>query len=432
MAASTAQRLSRAQQPPPPSRRSQDLTSDAASLPGLMSNAAEPSETPSSLHDVELQSSFGLAILDIASVRPPPADVAKTDKATEAEPASDDPAPPAPPDPAELARLQRVEELDQLAGYGPPPRNLLYVVPYFVRVMLRRREVEEALSKLTVARTRLDAQVDEALCAVAEALVLREAHASLDALRETIYGVLDRRKLVSSSETASREARERHKAELTRIKSAVAKVEAEAVPVRARETEQRGVVDGAEAILNRYLEQQRKLAAELDALGTSKDPEAAARIPAVRAELDRLTGPVRAKQTQLAPLRAELEVVQAELTTLLERIKGLRDDEREAMRAMEREQQRHRASTEGAKGAHRDALRALARAAQEQGLASLVSKENQAWADAVERARQQRDREELQRAAMQSFDAVAYQRGMQILIGGTAAIFLLLLALILF
>jgi hypothetical protein len=64
----------------------------------------------------------------------------------------------------------RATKAHELGGYGPMPKRLYETPPYMVRVMLRRHVLRQELAELSLERKRLEAQEDEALITLAEAL----------------------------------------------------------------------------------------------------------------------------------------------------------------------------------------------------------------------------------------------------------------------
>jgi hypothetical protein len=101
--------------------------------------------------------------------------------------------------------------------------------------------------------------------------------------------------------------------------------------------------------------------------------------------------------------------------------------------AVGRDLSRGRVSSGGMQSAYRDALRALANAAQRAELATLLAPdESKAAAEAREQATAHRETEELMRAAVASYDLAAYRRGQQLLTGAAIGTFLLFALLIIF
>jgi chromosome segregation ATPase len=343
------------------------------------------------------------------------------------------PPPEAAPEPvAAVVEETRGQKVDELAGFGARPRRHFETVPYFVRVLLRKRALELELQGLTAHRKRLDTQTEEALCALGEALYGLHTDARLKPLAQQLRVVAETKKQVGVKEAASLQANDEHGRELQKLQQDVRKVEADAVPLRNREADMQARADKLKAHIKRKEAAARKAEEDIKALRASPDVTAIERIRALEAERDAHVGEVQSRNVQLLPVHEDLGALRREIAKLMETLTALHAEERKYTQAMDREQERHRVSTGGARNALKDVLRALAAAAQQAKLAALAPALATAATDAEARAKTKRNVEETFRAAVQSYDHEAYTRGMYILVGGTIGIFVLFAGMIIF
>ncbi len=394
----------------------QPVSPGAAQMPGIMGNSMELetfADTGASVPlDDPLRGSPAGPVIDTISL-PPPKSAGQAHVA-----------------PPESQQQVRARSIKSLAEYGEQPKNIFQTVPYFVRVMLRRRELQQELSQLATQRKRIDGQADDALCALGEVLYALRNDPRTKPLLQQFRVVAEAHEQVGVKEAAGQQASAQHKQELARLTREIAKADFEVSPLRKREAELQAREDSLKSQVKKREGLVRKAEAELEKIRASKDFTAPDKIAMLEAERDAHSGEIQSFNVQLLPLQEDLGALRREIAKHMGTISALREEESAVNRAMDREQERHRMTTGGARSAHREALRALAGYAQRSKLATLCPAENDAAIDAADRARKKHEVEELQRAATQSYDAESYKRGMYLLVGGTAAFFVIFVALI--
>jgi chromosome segregation ATPase len=217
-----------------------------------------------------------------------------------------------------------------------------------------------------------------------------------------------------------------------RLTRELAKIELLVQPLRKRETELQAREDALRAQIKRREGLVKKAQGELQKIRESKELSAGDRIAVLEADIEAANGEIQSCNVQLLPLQEDLGVLRRDIAKHMGTIAALREEEAGVTRAMDREQERHRVSTGGAKSAYREALRSLATAAQRGKVAELCAAQHKAVVDATERARKKLEAEELQRAANNGYDVAAYKRGMFLIVGTTTLLFVVMLAKIIF
>lgn len=337
-----------------------------------------------------------------------------------------------PPPPRELtAQEKRAIEVEQLASYGKPPSRLFGTMGYWVRVTLRKRELDAELLSLSSQRKRADDAAREAQAKLGEALFAKRKDPRLATLAKQMQAVSSSEDAIGSVEKASAQRKQHIQKERAQLEDGIRKAEAEASPLRVKEA---GLIERVDALKARAKQsdgKRKRAEQELEAARKkpNADPEILERL---KAERDAAHGEVQTLGIEIRPLEDDLSVVRRELAVHLRKIATLQQEQQAAATALERAQQSHRVSTGSAQGARRDALSALAQVAIESGLAAIAQGELQAVAEAAERRDRKRAEEELYRAAAGSFDEGAYKRGMMLLVGGTGAVLLSLVAVVIF
>jgi hypothetical protein len=357
---------------------------------------------------------FGSPGLDLVSLPPPAAAPAHEEQEAQEHAVQE-------------SQQQRIEAI---AGFGTRPERFYEAVPYFVRVLMRKRVVDAEVASVTTHRQRLDQQADDALYALGEALCVLQKDARLKKLQLQLRTVAETQKQIGAKEAASKKASAENSRELSRIAADVAKLEADAEPLRKREGEAQEKADKLKELIKRKEVSIRKIDDEVKQLRMSTDATAVDRIAALEAERAAHHGDVQSRHVQLLPLQDDLSAIRKEIAKRMQSISALHDEERKLTQAMGREQERQRVSAGGVRSAYKDALKSLALAAQKAELDALAPEASQAAIDAVERAKAKRKLEQLHRAAAQSYDRGAYTRGMYILVGATVAVFVVFAAMI--
>jgi hypothetical protein len=389
-----------------------------AEMPGIMSNSLEDFDAQMGVSAPMQATSFSgpLELISIAPKAGPVAAVKGDEQAA----------------PVEGALSTRQRAMKELSGYGDEPKGLIQCVPYFIRVMLRKRVLEDELAGLVTQRKRLDAQADDALCAFAEAIYERRNDERCKNLNQQFRVVAEAREQVGAKEAAGQQANAQHKQEMGRLTRELAKIELLVQPLRKRETELQAREDALRAQIKRREGLVKKAQGELQKIRESKELSAGDRIAVLEADIEAANGEIQSCNVQLLPLQEDLGVLRRDIAKHMGTIAALREEEAGVTRAMDREQERHRVSTGGAKSAYREALRSLATAAQRGKVAELCAAQHKAVVDATERARKKLEAEELQRAANNGYDVAAYKRGMFLIVGTTTLLFVVMLAKIIF
>lgn len=342
------------------------------------------------------------------------------------------PEPDEPPPPRELtAEEKRALEIEQLAQYGKPPAQLIGTMAYWVRVTLRKRDLDGELLSLSAQRKRNDDAAREAQAKLGEALYGKRKDPRLATLAKQMQAVSSAEAAIGSVEKAGQKKKQNIEQERAQLDDAIRAAEADAAPLRAKEG---ALVDRVEAIKARTKQadaKRKKMEQELEA-ARKKPSSDAETLEWLRAERDAAHGEVQTLGIELRPLEDDLSAVRRDLAVRLRKLSALQQEQASTATALERAQQTHRVSTGSAQGARVVALGALAQVAMESGLAAVAQGELQAVNEAVERRDRKRGEEELLRAATGSFDETAYKQGMMLLVGGLGAMFLSLILVVIF
>jgi chromosome segregation ATPase len=337
-----------------------------------------------------------------------------------------------PPAPVEQAPEQtRARAIVDIAKYGPRPTSPLQQPLYWFRVMSRKRALSEQLVALSAQRKRADDQAQEALVALAEGLLALRGSPELAALDKQFAAVEDAEHRVGHAAAEGQKRRQDVNQELTRLKGDLARAEAKAAPLREREAQLVARSDELKVMARRADMLTRKAEAELEAVRAKggAEPE---RWTAMVAERDAHLGEFQTLGIQLQPLEEDLAEVRRGLAVHTRAISAIQDEMRSAVGLFERAEQTQRVTVGSARGARTDALISLANASLKLGLHELMPDYSEAVIASTERAEKQRQLEELQRAAVNSYDAVAYTRGFNMLLGSSLLLFVSLALAILF
>jgi hypothetical protein len=338
----------------------------------------------------------------------------------------------APPPPRELtAEEKRALEIEQLAEYGKPPAQIVGTMAYCVKVTLRKRELETELLSLSAQRKRTDDAARDAQAKLGEALFAKRKDPRLATLAKQIQAVGVADQAIGSVEKTGQKKKQSIEAERSQLDTDIRNAEADASPLRLMEAQVLARVEELKARAKHADAKRKRIEQELEA--ARKKPGAdPVMLERMKAERDAAHGEVQTLGIEVGPLEDDLSVVRRDLSVHLRKLSALQQEQAAAATALERAQQNHRVSTGSAHGARRDALSALAQMAIENGLAAIAHSELQAVNEAVDRRDRKRGEEELLRAAAGSFDDTAYRQGMMLLVGGLGAMFLSLIAVVLF
>jgi hypothetical protein len=336
------------------------------------------------------------------------------------------------PPPRELtAEEKRVLEVAQLAQYGKPPAQLIGTMAYWVRVTLRKRELDAQLLSLSAQRKRTDDVARDALSKLGEALHGKRKDPRLATLAKQMQAVSSAETAIGSVEKAGQKKKQNIQNERAQLDDQIRAGEDDASPLRMKEA---ALIDRVEAIKIRAKQadgKRKKIEQDLEAARKKPNTDVET-MDWLKAERDAAHGEVQTLGIELRPLEDDLSVVRRDLAVHLRKLSALQQEQQAAATALERAQQNHRVSSGSAHGERRDALFALAQMAMDSGLAAVAQAELAAVNEASERRHRKRAEEELLRAATLSFDEEAYKRGFMLLAGGTGALFLSLILVVIF
>lgn len=327
---------------------------------------------------------------------------------------------------------QRANEIEALAGYGPRPKKLWQCVPYGVRVAMRKSAMRQELSALTQQRERLDAQLEDALCALGELFFGLRGDPSVARLGPQLDSVARAQSSLGDAEVAGQQARNYATRELETVNQQLHALEQEAAPIRQRRGQYRGALKDAATRVRHAEAGAKKAEAELEALKRDKhgiDPERyAALVARIREHEERRDE----LQAELPELEQSLRTLDMEVARLDALIEGLKEQRKSQGEALERARDEHRESMGSAKSARREALRLLAEAGLSSGLGTLAEAKATAVRQARERAEKKLVEEQAQREAMESYDPVAYRRGIGFVVVVVGVVFVGMAGKILF
>jgi hypothetical protein len=177
-------------------------------------------------------------------------------------------------------------------------------------------------------------------------------------------------------------------------------------------------------------ERVRAIEAEQKSLKTSTDAQTLTRIEQLEAERQSTWGDIQSLHVELLPLTEDHARLQAELAQHNTALAELAAQQARLVDAAERDQGRQKLATGGAQSAYRSALSSLAQAALRESLGDVAQEAAQKLTAAQGPIPAAREQESLLRAALESYDHAAYNRGIQLLAGaaiGTFTLFLILL-----
>ncbi|HET6340427.1 MAG TPA: hypothetical protein VFG30_44770, partial [Polyangiales bacterium] len=337
----------------------------------------------------------------------------------------------APRDPGTLAE-QRAKRVRDLARYPAAPPKIMGAIPYFLRVYARRRELESQVVQLTQQRKRLELASDDALCLLGQALYVKRSDPQLKQLAAQVRVVGETAQDVGARAAAAKRTETELHHEHATLERELQDSKATAEPVQAREAAVSQAVDEHKQQIKRREMLIRKAEAEQKALRATNDPASLVKVSALAAEREQHQHEIQVLQQKLPPVEQELLELRATLDEHTAQIEGLQERQRKHQNQMGREHGRERVAVGGSQSAYRDALRSLANAATKLDLAALAPAEQKEAVETHKHASASRESEELMRAAIACYDAHAYQRGMQLLVGSTIGVFVLFLALIVF
>jgi hypothetical protein len=324
--------------------------------------------------------------------------------------------------PEETPEQLRARTIRELAAYGPPPAKLFEAPLYWLRVMNRKRVLSVQLSALSAQRKRADDEAQQALARLGEALYAQRDSPDLAPLAKQMGALNEADRRVGDAAAEGDRRRDGMANELSRLERDLKREEAQAAPLRAREAELGARVEEIKTAARRADAARRKADAELEAIQRGKTSAGAETWGALVAERDARLGEFQTLGVELRPLEDELSELRRDLTQRMRKIGSLQEERRAAATGLERVQHKQRVSVGSAKGARLQALLSIAKEAQKLGLHELLPDEADAVTAAVASADSARQQEEVQRAATNSYDAVAYGRGFNLLMGSSVVL----------
>jgi len=344
---------------------------------------------------------------------------------------------PAVPEPAPVAAPQvdpavlRGRKIAALSRYGLAPQTLWQTVPYCLHVIGRKRVLRDQLASQVKARQQLELAAEQAQCALGEALFAKQGDSKLAPMASQLRAVRTAHESIGSSMEAGKRMVETRRREFAVLSAQVDQRRLIARPSeqRALEAEQRLSVGKARV---RALEERlRAIEAEQKSLKSATGPQTLARIEELEAQRQAVWGDIQSLNVELLPLTEDHTRLQSELAEHNAALAELAAQQARLVDAAERDQGRQKLATGGAQSAHRAALASLAQAALRENLGELAPDAAQKLTTAQAPIPAAREQESLLRAASESYDYAAYNRGIQLLAGaciGTFTLFLILLA----
>lgn len=331
------------------------------------------------------------------------------------------------PSAAEL-RARRIEEL---AGYGPEPNNLLRTIPYAVRVMLRKRELDLKLEGLAAVCKRADAAAEAALVQVGEVLYGLRDDPRIEALAARVLRVEQALSLSQNVEATAQGDLQGAQQALAAIAPQLAQLEAEVAELQRDEATVRAKFDALSARARQADAAHAQAVRAIQAL-QAKPPVDRVRLAALASEREARNAERRYMEVQISPTETELGEAQRDLAARVEVLRELQAQRAAIDEAAGRTLASREASLAAAYSMQRTALVGLARAAMMADVVGFAGEAADAADDALAHAHALRDEEDLYKRARDGFDEDAYTKGLGILVGGSVLAFVVLAGLILF
>lgn len=341
-------------------------------------------------------------------------------------------------DDAEAQRRARSPEAirqrtaENLADYGPVPEKLWQAMAYYVRVMLRKRELSVELMELSGRRKAAAGRTADAYAQLGQSLYAHRQDPSLQALSRNFRAIAQSEDKIGDVVHRGQHKKGQLQHELSKLEVEVQALDRVLEPKRKQEATLMAQLEDLQAQARGPEATLRKIAAEVEQIRAGKktmDPQRRDQLvverDGARAALKSLKAKMAPLQQQLMPLTEELDRRTAELEKL--------EAERDTMQGtLGRATEHQRVSAGTAKASHRDALVLLAKAALEAGLGRAFPELAHAAQSAEAHEQERRREEEIHRLAVECYDEPMFQRGFQMLMGGSIAIFLFFTLLVIF
>jgi len=435
--AATMQAQALAAAPPPPPALALEGEpagiASGASMPGLQLGSADQGGAMSDPGGLSLDGPG----LELASDRPPPRSSMAGDPTAGKQPAegAEDAAPLAPesvPPPAQTPQDRKRARIESVAGYGPVPTSPLYFAPYFVKVFMRKRVVTQELLQLTKVRKRASQAHVDAMCQVGESLHVRRTDPTLAPLARQFEVISSADSAIDEQAEAGAASRDDALRELDALARRVEAIEVQLKPVQQR---MEGLEQQAGTLTRKMTEAEQaatKIDAEIVRINALETPtgEDRARVQQMAAQREQVSQVMARIDAELSPRRQEIDALRGKFNKQRRAADELIGERDSLSEIMGRERDRQAVEAGASRGALREALKALAEVAIEQGLTDQVT----ALVEKVEKLeaelKRKRQHEGVYRAALSSYDEKAYKQGGIVLVGGTGLVMFSLLVMI--
>ena len=410
--------------------RQPEATSSGTSSPkqpAVAPRAAPPQPDPATLH--AHWATDGAAPAATGGLGYQPLDAGGMDPEAPVPEVGDEPASEAAPAPT--AAELRARRIAELAGYGPEPSNLVRTIPYAVRVMLRKRELDVKLEGLAAVCKRADAAAEAALMRVGEALFALRDDPRTEAIAARARRVEQALRLSQDVEAAAQGDLQGAQQALAAIAPQLAQLEGEVAELRRDEATVRAKFDALSARARQADALHAQAVQAIQAL-QAKPPVDRARLAALASEREARNAERRYMEVQISPTETELGEARRELAARVQVLQELQAQRAAIEEAAGRTLASREASLAAAHSMQRTALVGLARAAMMADIVGLAGEAADAADDALAHAHALRDEEDVYKRARDEFDEDAYTKGLTILVGGSVLAFVVLAAMILF
>lgn len=332
-----------------------------------------------------------------------------------------------PPSPAEL----RARRIATLAGYGDTPARWHQSIPYAVRVMTRRHQLDVKLAAISATCARAESACDEVLAEVGEALFVMRKDARVEVLAERATKVEEAIRLANDIDAAAQGDVEGARRALAALAPQIVQAEAEAGEARADEARVRTQYDALAARL-RQAEAAHARVVQAVQLLQATPPVDRARLATLASEREARNAERRYLEVQISPTETELGEAQRELAGREQTLSALLAQRTAIEDAAGRALASREASLAAAEAMRFAGLVGLARAAMQADVVGFAGDAAERAEDALARVQVLRDEEDLYKRARDSFDEHRYRQGLTIMVGTSVAAFVVLAGLILF
>jgi hypothetical protein len=314
--------------------------------------------------------------------------------------------------------------LDKLAAYPAPPQGAVQAAPYFARVLLRRRAIDEEIARLDFARRRAETQADEALTALGEALFAKRDDPDMARLAESCAEIANVQDTMGSLDANAASQKQTSQGAMSAADTEAARIEAELAPLRRRETKLQAQLEALTSKAKRAEAARKRTEQQLKQLN-ARDPQNKDRIKALQAELGAHFQDHRMLTEHVEPLEGELGRMRREVARRLGTLAALREEQRNANAALRRIEDSHRSASGSARTALQQAMANLGGEALDLDLAALAGETATAAEQARQRAQDRQAEQDRHRLARDRYDHDAFARGRGVVFGALALLVVL-------